>query len=460
MRKKKQSVFSQTINNYGLVIALVLFFGMMFGDSVHADLSGGSGGIFATGKTTRLITVVLAGVLALVFFTSKSSKALNAILRGNLAFLACYGLLALSSIIFSQLRLLTLFKSVEIIIVVMMCAIVLSAADRRKAAVFFIKGVFWVYVISTFTALLETLIVGTGLHKQLIVGRTPLLSTMMQSNYPPMVGNALGYLGALASLFGVYLFDSSAEIKGTYKSKTIASIIAVGGFSVLFLSYTRSILAFYFLGLMILFFLEKRWGRIVVMASGAIAALALPQVQSKIIEHMRRGSSDEQLVTLSGRTDFWDAILSRDAMQLLVGEGFSSGSRMAYLKGANVINAHNSVVEIIVNLGFIGALIWLILMLRVSVQLVSIRKRMLRDRVGNLLHFHNFLIAVFIMSMLRCLMNSSWVYLDYFFLLMAAFVVYAEAFRFYRPIRRIDVIKTPRGRNSGSPPSAVITSTT
>ena len=439
MSVKSASIYSRIVNNYGLVVVIILFLGMMFGDSAHADLS--SGDIFSTGKLSRLISVGLAGGLAIVFFSLRFSKGIKALFKGNLALLTAYGMLAFFTIVFSEIRMLTLFKSAEILIVVVVVALVLSERGREDASIFFVKVIFWVYVVSCVTALLETVIVGAEHHKTLVVGVTPLLSTMMQSTYPPMSGNGLGYLGALASMFGIYLYDSD-DIKIKTIRRFVAVIVVLVGFSVLFLSYTRSILAFYLLGVIVLFVLEKRWLRVVAMLGSMVSALAMPQVQEKIVDHLRRGSSDEQLASLSGRTDFWADIFSRDPLQLLVGEGFAAGSRMAYFRDGNLINAHNSIAEIVVNVGVIGAVIWLMLMLRIGFNLLKIRRRLKRARAWSLGHFHNFMMVIYMITMLRTLMNSSLVYLDYFFFMVAAFAVYTEAFLLYRPKNMMSAGKT------------------
>ncbi len=434
--RSRQNILQRILAQPGFVVTLIVLAGIMFAPSQMADVSGiksGSVSLFSSGKTIRLITVLFAGFVAMFFASRSSSRTMTAMISGNNLLLTLYALLATFTVIFSHLMALTLFKSFELFVASLVAALIITTRAKEDPVIFYLKGLFWIYVLSTITALTETILVGPSHHKQL-VGETPLLTTMMQSTFPPMVGNALGYLGALVGLFGIYLFDAS-DIKGK-KRKIIAFAIFVCGSIVLFLSYTRSILVFFGVCMTFYFFINKKYLRVGIIVFTVVAALLTPPVQEKIYKHMQRGMSDQQISSLSGRTDFWTDIFSRDPLTLLVGKGFGTGTRLQD-SGETFIaaNAHNSIAEIMGNSGLLGLAVWLILIVRIGFQMLKIRRKLMMVRIREAIIFHRFMMAVYGLSVLRTFMNSSFVYVDYFLFLLIGMAVYAETYS-RRPLNR------------------------
>jgi O-antigen ligase len=233
----------------------------------------------------------------------------------------------------------------------------------------------------------------------------------------------------LTALFGLYRFDMP---QARNRTKAIALIILAAGAVILFLSYTRSVLLFFIVSVLIIAAYEKRTIRIGVILITVISLLAAPGIQDKVIDHLRRGATDEQITSLSSRTQFWDTILKRDPVQLMVGEGFATGTLFQdyQSRGTHKVftsrNAHNSVLEIIMSSGFIGAAIWLTIIIRIGLQMVKIRRKLRSMKEWGRLHFHHFMMGVFVLSVLRSIMNSTFVYVDYFFFVFLAMIMYTE----------------------------------
>lgn len=94
---------------------------------------------------------------------------------------------------------------------------------------------------------------------------------------------------------------------------------------------------------------------IALCSAGLILILAL---QDKIILYLENAHS---FSTLSGRTLLWEQILSdMSGLQLLIGTGFNSSTLISGAAGQNVFGtdafgqAHNSILEGLINTGFIG----------------------------------------------------------------------------------------------------------
>ncbi len=426
---KKPSLFSLS-DNPAFIISLILFIGLIFAAD-SADITGLKNQGIATlspSKIFRIVTVLIAGSLAFFVLIRSKFNGANKLISGNTSLITIYAILAIMTVVFSQLKSMTLFKGAEMFVIAMICAIAASSYKNNSNA--FIKSIMWLYAISSLSALVELSIFGAMNNRQL-VGATPLLDSMLQSTYPPLVGNGLGFLGGVTGLFGIYLYDSN-DITGI-TGKIVAISILLIGVTVLFLSYTRSTLVFFILCFLLYAFLEKKYLRMMLIIFIMIGAIATPTVQEKISSHLRKGSTDQQIETMSGRTEFWKNIFSRDPVQLLVGEGFATGTLFQNYNSSNrevfkYRNAHNSIAEIIMSVGVVGAMIWLALLFRVYKQLQYSRKR-LNDVLK--LKFHNFVCVLFVFSLMRSLMNSTFVYLDYFIFLLISIAAYSEITQTY-----------------------------
>lgn len=430
--KKKTPLFSLT-HNPAFIISLILFVGLIFAAD-SADITGLKNQGLATlssSKIFRIVTVLIAGALAFFVLIRSKNNGTEKLISGNTCLVTIYAILAIMTVVFSQLKSMTLFKGTEMFVIAMICAIAASSYKNNSSA--FIKGIMWLYSISSLSALIELSVFGTMNNRQL-VGATPLLDSMLQSTYPPLVGNGLGFLGGVTGLFGVYLYDSN-DISG-FSGKIIATFISLIGVAVLFLSYTRSTLVFFLLCVLLYAFIEKKFLRIALIMFMMLGALATPTIQEKISSHMRKGSTDEQIETMSGRTEFWRNIFARDPVQLLVGEGFATGTLFQnYSNNSQEVfkyrNAHNSIAEIIMSIGVVGAMIWLTLLFRIYKQLQYSRKRLIRSNDIYKIKFHNFVYVLFVFSLMRSLMNSTFVYLDYFIFLLISIAAYAEITKAY-----------------------------
>lgn len=425
---KKPGIFTRVRQSPGLVLTIIILIGFLFGGTEHADVTGiksGSIGIFGSGKTIRLITIAIAGAMAVFYLGMHQARGISALLKGSLFLLLVYALLGEATVVFSMMPAFTIYKASELIILAFIGALIYLSRSPQESCKFYIKAIFWIYFLFVCSALAETLFGNTERSKEL-VGTTPFLTTMMQSTYPPMVGNALGYLGGLVALFGFYLFD--ARDLGDKKRKIVAAILIGSGCAVLFLSYTRSVLVFFLLALLLLFFLNRQHIRAIGILVLVLGALLTPSVQDKIIDHMRRGMTDDQISTMSGRTEFWSEIFNRSTMKILVGQGFATGSRLSEESAhlSKVGNAHNSLAEILMSSGLLGATLWLAIFIRIIYRMYK-AKRSLR-RIGGRpeILFFNFLTAILVFSLLRTLMNSTFVYLDSFSFVMLSLMLYAE----------------------------------
>jgi len=409
-------------------ITLVLVIGFVLSPGaadVDAMKSTGSG-LDAGGKLIRVVSAVLAGSFALLSLFQ--SNALSSAIKGNLGILLVFICLAYFSVVFSQLRTMTIYKSSELVVMLFIAATLYGRSVPFVESRRYLTGLFWIYLLTAISVLLQLAYYGPGIYKQIY--STPFISFMLSSRHPPLAANSVGLLGAFVAMFGVYLFYNTRSKKKL--GYAIAVIIGMIGMITLVLSYTRSALVlFVFAGAVFLFF-NRKYILLTFAAFCMVALLTVGSARNLVDSHLRRGDSEQNIATLSSRAVLWNHILQKDSLRLIIGEGYATGTLFQDFRedgsgrSFKIRNAHNSILEIINSTGVIGAFVWIIVILRINFQLFRhlIRVRHAVDKDEYM--FHLFVSCVFLLSSLRSFMNSTFVYLDYFLPVLFAVAVYAD----------------------------------
>lgn len=420
-------------------LVIILFIGFVFAPGAADVDQLKSAGLVAlsTGKIIRAVSVVIVGLLVLMIHAR--SGGIFFIFKGNLALMTTFALVAFASVANSDLKTVTLYKSVELFVITMIAATVYIDKNPEDAARKFIVGILWLYILILIGVYGQLFIFGKEEYRQIGRGDT-FLTFMLSSFYPPIAGNSLGFMGAIATLFGAFIYFlkcTKAESNTTdTKRKMIGFFLILFSLAIVVLSYTRSILVI--LGVVGLIYLvySRKYAWFFLCVSLLVIVLALPQTRSALEAHMMRGDSQENLETLSSRTMLWKMALDKDIVSLIMGEGYATGTMFTGYdasswfgaKTQRVRNAHNSVLEIINSIGILGAIIWIILMLRIFFQLLFQYMRYKRIMAVNDRYFHLLILMISLMSILRSMMNSTYVYLDLFMPLLLAMAVYADTF--------------------------------
>jgi len=412
-------------------LIFILFIGFVLGTGAAdvSQLKQAGAGTIPAGKIIRVVSVALVGLFALLILAR--SGRLSYVLKGNLILMFIFATVALASVASSDLRTMTIYKSAELFIIIMVAATIYTHKSPEEAARKYVIGLLWLYIFILIGVYGQLFLLGKEAFRQ--VSNTSFQSFMLSSYYPTMAGNSLGFMGAIATLFGAFIFFAKLTKRGKIE-KAIGIFIILLSFGIVVMSYTRSILAI--LGLVGLIYLlyNRKYGWFFLCITLLITSLALPQVRNAIETHMLRGDSEQNLETLSSRTMLWKMALDKDLLPLIVGEGYATGTMfIGYDTGSilgaktqHIRNAHNSVLEIINSTGIIGAIVWIGLMLRIFFQLLTQLKRYNYLMTANERYFHILMLTISLMSILRSMMNSTYVYLDLFMPLLLAMAVYAD----------------------------------
>lgn len=409
-------------------LVYILLFGFILGaGTVDAlGLKEGNIAVSESGKLIRAMSVLIAGILAFLYLLNING--FKYLLKGTNGWLFVFLLLCLASVIFSPLKTLTLFKSFEIFVILLILSLLYVSKDRYEASKKYILALFVFYTITICGSYLQFLIFGQEGQRQLY-GETPLFGFMMVSKYPAMVGNALGYLGAVVALFGIYI---ASTINSNKKQRlAIGTIIFFLGTGVTFFSYTRSVMLFLYLSIFMYFAYRRKYVINVLLVLVVILPLALPQVQDKIVSHLKRGDSDEAISSMSGRTEMWAAVFDRRIVKIIIGDGYATGSKfMNYESTKSLLlqgNVHNGFLEVVMSVGLLGGIVWLGIVFRLVRQFYMFYKRARFKLEAKDRYFHLFMMSLLFLSIARSIMNSTFVYLDYFYPILMAFIMYGDS---------------------------------
>lgn len=180
---------------------------------------------------------------------------------------------------------------------------------------------------------------------------------------PVLAANAIGQIGAIlgiVSLSRLLLRPSTAPNRQWYHFLLGFSLITM------FMAQSRSAIGAFLFALIILLFLSRRvfWGACLA-TSGAIA-VALLGAQKNIGDYLARGQHMQEIAGLTGRVDWWSFAWEKFLQKPFAGWGGFAGGRFVVLANfaqGTAPDVHSSIVETLVDTGFIGLLLIIIALL-------------------------------------------------------------------------------------------------
>lgn len=374
----------------------------------------------------------MASVGLIACYAAAHSHTIKYIFMGNSKYIAFYAIASIPSLLASEYPLVSTFKILEILALLLAITVVHANPDPTASIKSLLNMLMWWYLVTTVSIWVQLAIFGYE-SQHVLVQETPYINFMLTSKYPALVGNAVGFLAAVASLFSLYLIF--AQCKSLWHKTGVFVFGLVPSMLALVCSYTRSILVFFILIVLLFATLNRRRVFAGVIAVCVLVAVISPGLNDMVLSHLQRGKTQAELEDMSGRTRFWGQIMDRSVLSLMIGNGFGTGFlpssyEMPHVKQYDKrrvmtgMNAHNSFFEILASAGVFAATLWLFLMFRLTALLVRMRR--LAGKVQTELARHNFVLCIFALSFLRSTMNTTFVCVDYFFPILVLTAKYAD----------------------------------
>lgn len=313
--------------------------------------------------------VLVVGLTLCIQLLSDRTRWLGVLFSGMLGVLAIYPLLAMLSTVWSVRPSWTLYKSIEYFVEVATIAAVVatvrSVREYRKLA-----NLTWTFLGLLVASAWVGAIVdpADGLSTAQRLGP---LTVRLEGVLPSVDADTIGEICAILALIAVHRMLNEPEGKrnrGWYATVLSASLVT------LVFSQTRAAMFALVIGFVLLLLLS---GRVVLAAGlGGIAALgsaiALPftNLGQTVTAFLLRGQSNQEMQGLSGRMGVWQASFDAFLRRPFTGYGGFAGSRFVVLPAfsfqANASSALSSYVDSLLDLGVVGPLLLVIVLVGVA----------------------------------------------------------------------------------------------
>ena len=303
----------------------------------------------------------LCAIVAFVLFARLilgRTKLLSSLSRGLVAVMASYCIISAISALWSVFPSWSLYKSLELMVDVALVAAILAhikTLDRLKV-------VFdWAWILQSL--LIASVWIGAAMWpREAFVHGIGLLGTQIVGVYPTLSANSVGALGATIALVAFVRLRAAPYM---YSLLLVASVVTV------VLAQARSAIIGLLLGFVLVLFITRRVGVIILCAWVSLLILSQTTAADVFWKYFRRGENQENFNTLTGRVDWWKAGFDKYMERPLTGYGAYT-ARFAILEdiGQNdTATIHNAFLEVLYGAGpfallpVIGVVIGLCLLL-------------------------------------------------------------------------------------------------
>jgi O-antigen ligase len=263
-----------------------------------------------------------------------------------------FGVVGVLSAPISAFAALSLFKASSIVVAVMLSVMATAPLIKTRSPTLLFNAVYIYFSLIAFLAM-----IGGILHPNV----TRMVSTgvfgFMLKGWPALNPNSLSYVGAVVLVVSLHRLFAEKHLR----RKLLYIGVGATGAVALILSQGRTSLASAFIAIVLMayFIKEMRPFRYVILAFSVLMLLLFIVTGSAggwfegVGEYLRRGADDQQLETLSGRTEAWAESWNLFLASPLLGYGF-------YATGKVLLAPHNAYFAVLLNVGLLGFLPWVL----------------------------------------------------------------------------------------------------
>lgn len=308
-------------------------------------------------KAVRISSLILVSGIALSYVKSISVVIQKDTLIKSVFY---FFLFSIPSIFFCEELAKCGFKLLDLSMMVSMIALGVVFFNTKKTNVF--RFICWYYVFQTLIT-----IIGYFVDPNAIAADTGYGNyvTFLHCNYPPIHGNSIGEFGGITLLFTLALFHlKQKERKCGPLNKLLLLLVGASGLAVLYLSSSRTCMIAFVVAFLFLFLhlYNSKTKVKLTMIGLCLALLFSNQIIDATIKIMMKKQTEQTMAAygsdedalLSGRLSIWENALNNPE-QLILGKGYGVASSEGDIGAAN---AHNSIVEILLNCGVFALFFW------------------------------------------------------------------------------------------------------
>lgn len=240
--------------------------------------------------------------------------------------------------------------------------------------------------------------------------------------------NSLAVCAGALALFALSRFFGTRLIR----QKFLYGGFFVTNFSTMLFAQSRTCVVAFLVALLVLMS-RKRFKYLLLGAFIAIPLIGIygaSRFETNVEKYLRRGQSERQYQSWSGRLVAWEHSWDRFKESPLLGYGMEAGVRFgAVSKELQGSHLHSSYFETLINSGLIGFIPWFICLFLVSKGILARFVSFPKWFDTPMRNYHTEIAAIFIFLLVRTFAGTTFVRFDYFFMIYLALIGYLFAIR-------------------------------
>jgi hypothetical protein len=301
----------------------------------------------------RVAPEVIVGTIILLRLVFRKPDWGPSMFRGVVGSMTIFGLVCLTSSLWSVKFSWTLYKSLEYLLDLSIIAVILTVITNSEQYKTFID---WTWIIAGAT--LAWAWMGLPLWPELTWGTEGRLA----GAYPIVSSNELGDTGAVLILVAAVRLWPLA---GKCSNRAFYTLTAILGGVTMIAAETRSAFGGLAVAALVVLFLSGRtryaiWGSFL-----AVPTVILTSIGPKIMAYLQRDQSQAELMSMSSRLDWWSIAYNMFMQHPFTGLGAYAGSRFAVLSTVGAPQLHSDWLEVMVGTSiwgmapFVISLVWI-----------------------------------------------------------------------------------------------------
>lgn len=398
---------------------LIMLLGL--GQWLGRDISTSSVASIDASAKIQVASVFIAAFMALLMM-GKSFQSSN--FRLPLVMLFIFSLLGVLTAPISDVPMLSLFKAGSLVIAVILSVMAIKtlAENNRPDLLFNIVYIYFVFL--SFLAVVGGAFLPEITHKP----NNGIFGYMLEG-YPSLNSNSLSYVAAVAFVVSVRRLFMKISLNRRMLYLAACSV----GLVTLIMAQGRTSLISSTLALLFMSFYIKDMRPLrLIMVLSVFSVLAYSVITGSagnwvdsFQQYMQRGVTEEQIATMSGRTDAWAYSWQLFLASPLTGYGF-------YAAGKTLLAPHNAYLTVLLNGGLVGFIPWFMGIaygMWVIAKDVLYSKLKLNSESNNL---HKEIIAVLIVQFVRTITGQDLTIHSYSMLFFLSAIIFVFARSDYR----------------------------
>lgn len=309
----------------------------------------------------RIVLVSLVGFYLLIVLGLRRNDWFMSLFRGLPAALAIYALVSAVSTIWSVYPPWTIYKSVEYLVDVSLLAALLAVIDTARDYDLLLNWTWTLYGALLGSVWLSAIIRPQDgfLRGEALQRDIGLLPIQLAGVFPAVGSNKVGDMGAILAVLALCRLLTHKDDRRSTSQRVWYIALFLFSFVSLILSQTRSALAGFLLGLIVLLVLTRRWKTVAALCLSGSSLLLLERVREKLLSFLERGESSSQLASLSSRIDWWAYAWHKFMQHPWTGLGAYAAGRFAVMSNVSdpgTSSVHSDYIEILVGTSIWGLL--------------------------------------------------------------------------------------------------------